>query len=214
MPTDNAVNVARQANAESRVQQAVDALRDRGQPLGLRAIAREANASLATVRKLQQLWQDTAEAGSGACPADPDIEPAPWHARLAAFQPATIEAYLQSVWPAPITADTIARWYAEMTQLRRLYGSRQIRVAPTTYRMFADWMNTVLDDVQHHSNLQDIESAVARWQGNPVEALLTDGALAGIALPRSMQEVLRRLTPATESGDKPVQPSPTEEHFQ
>jgi len=90
---------------------------------------------------------------------------------------------------------------AEMTQLRRMYGARTIQLAPTTYRMYADWMNCVLDDARQHLSLRALEYAIERWQGDPVVALLADGTIAGIQLPKAVKDTLQTMcqhgTPTT-----------------
>ena len=199
MPVDNAINTARQADAEARVLAAVETLRSRGEALGVRAIARYAGASVSTVQKLRHLWQsDVVEPTPETANAADDT---PWRARLAVFHPHSVAGYLESVWPEPVTIDTYARWYAEMTQLRRMYGARTIQLAPTTYRMYADWMNCVLDDARQHLSLRALEYAIERWQGDPVVALLADGAIAGIQLPKAVKDTLQTMcqhgTPTT-----------------
>lgn len=185
MVADNATNQARQLDAEARVRDAVTTLQQRGEPLALRAIAREAGASLSTVGKLRHLWQppDTED----------DAEDASWSDRLAAFHPHTVAEYQQSIWPEPVTLDTYARWYVEMTLLRRLYGSRTVHLAPSTYRMYADWMNVVLDEAGQQHPRQALEEAVARWHGDPIEAVLADGAIAGVQLPKAVKDIVQTL---------------------
>jgi len=190
MGADNATNQARQREAEARVRAAVEALRQRGEPLGLRALAREAGASLTTVRKLRHLWQPDS---AGPPDTEDTADGASWQDRLAAFRPHTVTEYLQSVWPEPVTLDTYARWYAEMICLRRLYGSRTIHLAPATYRMYADWMNCILDDARQHFSLRALEYAIERWQDDPVDALQADGAIAGVQLPKAVKDTLQTM---------------------
>lgn len=191
MCADNAINDTRQADAEVRVLAAVETLRSRGEALGVRAIARHAGASVSTVRKLRHLWQsDVVEPTPETADA---ADNAQWRARLAVFHPHPAAEYLQSVWPEPVTIDTYARWHAEMTQLRRMYGARTIQLAPTTYRMYADWMNCVLDDACQHLSPQALDDAIARWQGDPVDILLADGAIAGVKLPKAILDTVQAM---------------------
>jgi len=191
MPADNATNVSRQVDAEARVLVAVETLRSRGEPLGLRTIARLAGASVTTVRKLRRQWLP--EDGETVDEQEVKEDSAQWNARLAVFQPHTVEAYEQSIWPEPVRPQTIARWHAEMDLLRRLYGTRRIQLAHATYRMYADWMNAVVDDATQRFSQRTIADLIQHWNGDPAEALLADGALAGIKLPKTITDELLKI---------------------
>jgi hypothetical protein len=100
--------------------------------------------------------------------------------------PHTVDDYLQSVWKNPITAETIVRWYIQMMYIHRLYRTGKIRIAHTTYRTFADWINEVKDYMQQQYNPDLLFDMVHQWEGNIAETLLTDGAIAGIKLPSNI----------------------------
>lgn len=188
MCADNATNVSRQAEAEARVLAAVETLRSRGEVPGVRAIARLAGASMSTVRKLRHQWQpNDEETMIGKEETEHD---APWSARLTVFQPHTVEAYLQSVWPEPVTPHTIARWYVQMRYLRQLNRMSAIYLAPATYRMFADWMNAIMEYAEQRYHPRALQYCVNQWEGDPAETMLADGALAGIKLPESVTKRL------------------------
>lgn len=184
MPVDNATNTARQVDSEARVLTAVETIRSRGEPLGVRAIARLAGASMSTVRKLRQHWQP--EADEITTGEEATADDAQWSARLAVFHPHPLDEYLQSVWPEPVTPHIIARWYVQMRYLRQLYRMSAIHLAPATYRMFADWMNTILEYAEHQYHPRVLQHCVNHWEGDPAETMLADGALAGIKLPEGV----------------------------
>lgn len=188
MQADNATNVSRQEDAVARVLAAVEILRSRGEALGIRAIARLAGASPMTVHKLQHHWQPND--GETIIGKEVKEDDAQWRIRLAAFQPHTIEEYLQSIWPEPVTPHTFARWYVQMSYLRQLYRMSAIHLAPATYRMFADWMNTILEYAEQRYHPRVLQHCVNHWEGDPAEAMLNDGAIAGIQLPKAMKDIL------------------------
>ena len=191
MCADNATNDARKAAAEERVLTAVATLRSHNEELGIRVIARLAGASALTVRKLRHLWQSDINGITTGKEVRKDYDQ--WKSRLEPFQPHTVEEYLHSVWPDPVTPDTIARWYAQMSYLRQLYRTSAIHLAPTTYRLFADWVNSVMDDARQRFTPQLLMDALDKWQGDPVETLLADGAIAGVKLPTTVKDTLQTM---------------------
>lgn len=184
MSADNEINVSRQTNANARIIEAINSMTESDEKISIRAVARKSGAHVKTVTDFLRRWKTMHECQNAENNSDDIIQN--YRERMNVFMPHTIDAYLQSVWKSPITAETIVRWYTQMSYLHRLYGTGKIYIAHSTYRIFADWINEVIGYAHQLYNPDLLADMVNQWEGNPAETLLTDGAIAGIKLPSNI----------------------------
>jgi hypothetical protein len=184
MSADNEINVSRQTNANARIIEAINSMTESGEKISIRSVSRKSGAHVKTVTDFLRRWKTMRECQNAENNSDDIIQN--YRERINVFMPHTVDDYLQSVWKSPITAETIVRWYIQMMHLHRLYSTGKIRIAHTTYRTFADWINEVTDYMQQQYNPDLLFDMVHQWEGNIAETLLTDGAIAGIKLPSNI----------------------------
>jgi|APCry1669188910_1035180.scaffolds.fasta_scaffold49755_2 hypothetical protein len=184
MSADNEINVSRQTNANARIIEAINSMTESGEKISIRSVSRKSGAHVKTVTDFLRRWKTMRECQNAENNSDDIIQN--YRERINVFMPHTVDDYLQSVWKSPITAETIVRWYIQMMHLHRLYSTGKIRIAHTTYRTFADWINEVKDYMQQQYNPDLLFDMVHQWEGNIAETLLTDGAIAGIKLPSNI----------------------------
>jgi hypothetical protein len=184
MSADNEINVSRQTNANARIIEAINSMTESGEKISIRSVSRKSGAHVKTVTDFLRRWKTMRECQNAENNSDDIIQN--YRERINVFMPHTVDDYLQSVWKSPITAETIVRWYIQMMYIHRLYSTGKIRIAHTTYRTFADWINEVKDYMQQQYNPDLLFDMVHQWEGNIAETLLTDGAIAGIKLPSNI----------------------------
>jgi hypothetical protein len=184
MSADNEINVSRQTDANARIIEAINSMTESGEKISIRSVSRKSGAHVKTVTDFLRRWKTMRECQNAENNSDDIIQN--YRERINVFMPHTVDDYLQSVWKSPITAETIVRWYIQMMHLHRLYSTGKIRIAHTTYRTFADWINEVKDYMQQQYNPDLLFDMVHQWEGNIAETLLTDGAIAGIKLPSNI----------------------------